>query len=219
MGTIRARLTPMESKRIVFFDMDGVIADWVSGVADLFQSDPEPAHAVTHKAYNDAGLADVVGAGSEDELWASLVRAGSGFWYSLPALKDGIRCVNTLLSIEKVSNVAVRFLTKPTHSPSSYSGKALWIAKHFGPKATERLTICHEKYLLSRGNTLLLDDDPNNVDAFNQGGGVAILVARPFGEAAARQRENTFNQAIAWAQFKVDHLSLNFAKNWGDADE
>ncbi len=181
-----------------FFDMDGVIADWATAVAELFGVDPLLVRAC-EKSSGDDDLLKAVGMSSKSQFWRTIASAGPGFWYNIPGLEDGMRCLRKMQATEGLD---VCILTKPTFDAACYNGKAMWVQSRLG-KNTESLTLCREKWRLSGPNTLLIDDDPRNTDMFSAGHGRGLLIPRPYDDVAAQERADVFEQALQWAQETV----------------
>ncbi len=65
-------------------------------------------------------------------------------------------------------------LTSPSRAPSSHSGKAVWIQRHFGSRFRDYL-IGAPKHRCARSGAVLIDDAPKNCKAFRDHGEESIL--------------------------------------------
>lgn len=129
------------NKKILYIDMDGVVADFHSGVK-----------ALDSRVGEDFSNPDLI-----DEL----VEANPTLFENLPPIKDAILSVHKLM--EKYE---VYFLSTPMWNvPESFKGKRLWLEKHFGKLATKRLILTHRKDL-NMGDYLIDDRTKNGAGEF-----------------------------------------------------
>lgn len=150
---------------IIYFDIDGVLGDFDS-------------HAQARGKIKPDGR---VNYDALDEEW----------WTSMPAC-DG--AADALIAARKLAPT-VRFLTGPVPSPSCYSGKAKWVMK-FEPElkgrfnALANLIICPaaDKALLAGPQRVLIDDNADNIAAWNAAGGVGIHHTGDWGRTMASLR-------------------------------
>lgn len=135
---------------IIYFDIDGVLGDF-------------DGHAAARGKLKPGGRVDY------DAL-------DEGWWTSMPAYPDAAAAV-----AEARRMGMVRFLTGPIPSPSCYSGKAQWLL-NFEPELKGRfnilanLIICPaaDKALLAGPKRILIDDNADNIAAWNAAGGIGI---------------------------------------------
>lgn len=113
----------------------------------------------------------------------SIINNSEEFWESLP-LMPGTKQLWSFLS---KYNIEKLFLSSaPLHSPSkeiTIKGKRKWISKHFG-KEYHLLIVPLEEFneeihmdktiFLKHSNDILLDDNLNNIKAWQEKGGVAV---------------------------------------------
>jgi hypothetical protein len=136
---------------IIYFDIDGVLGDF-------------DGHATARGKRKADGRVDYE---SIDEAW----------WASMPAYPEA---ANAVAEARKMATV-VRFLTGPIPSPSCYSGKAKWLL-NFEQELKGRfnilanLIICPaaDKALLAGPKRILIDDNADNIAAWNAAGGIGI---------------------------------------------
>lgn len=120
-------------QKIIYIDMDGVIADFVKGRED-------------HPLGNETPYKD-----SPDKL--------PGIYESLAPIEGAIESVNILLDAPQFD---VYFLsTAPWDNPEAWMHKRLWIDQHFETeKIKKRLILSHQKHLMI--GDYLIDDRKNN---------------------------------------------------------
>lgn len=174
------------NKPQVFLDLDGVIVDFMTN------------------AYKRAGLAfDYKGhhqwqmdlscfPGTEGQFWESLTPA---FWEGLPLTKEGPEILRWLKPYKPT------ILTAPTRN--SATSKLKWIRKNLPEYYHEkRYLIGPGKVACARAGAILIDDKEETCDLWNEAGGTAILVPRPW-----NSRRNT-------EDFCVWHVIADFTIAW-----
>jgi 5'(3')-deoxyribonucleotidase len=158
---------------IVYLDMDGVIADFVTGTAKLLNQ-------LTKGMYDEDPpteweLGPHFGL-SNNEIFRRLDGAGEQFWRKL----QPTRCFERL--VERLRYTTVVVLTAITRSPSCASGKVAWLQHWF---KTPVILTSAPKALLAKPDTVLIDDKEENVRDFLGAGGRAILWPAPWNSEAA----------------------------------
>ena len=149
----------------IYFDIDGVLGDFDSHAA--VRGKLKPDGRVNYDAL--------------DEEW----------WASMPVYP---RAADAVIEARKMAPI-VRFLTGPVPSPSCYSGKAKWVL-NFEPElkgrfnALANLIICPaaDKALLAGPKRILIDDNADNVAAWNAAGGIGIHHTGDWGRTMASLR-------------------------------
>jgi 5'(3')-deoxyribonucleotidase len=116
-------------KRRLFFDMDGVLVDFQSGIDKLSDE--------VKKEYED-NLDNV-----------------PGIFALMEPKKGGIEAVHKLKEHYDVYILS----TAPWKNPSAWSDKVAWITKHLEDVFYKRIVITHCKHLLCRDNNDYLIDD------------------------------------------------------------
>ncbi len=154
-----------------FLDMDGVIADFVTGVC--------AAHG-RENPYLRPESADIF---AMERLWGITAEAfwrptnNEAFWRNLPKTpeaNDLVRLVETAFGLK---NVAI--LTAPSKVGACITGKRKWIEKNF-PRFTKQIIFCSHKAILAGEDAYLIDDRDRNLQEFAAAGGHAICVPRPW---------------------------------------
>ncbi|MEO6305116.1 MAG: hypothetical protein ABIP51_18300 [Bacteroidia bacterium] len=128
-------------KKIVYVDMDGVIADFEAGINSI-----DPTIEWT-----------------SDELDLDYICiANPHIFETLPEIPDGIEAVKKLSQ-----HYEIYFLSTPMHSvPESYMDKRKWIKEKFGEWAEKRLILSHRKDL-NKGEFLIDDRLKNGSEKFD----------------------------------------------------
>lgn len=150
----------------IYLDVDEVLADWKGGVFNLLGVDKSEVIARHPKDEWDV-LTSIPGH-SKSSAWRMIDEAGEGFWAELELSPHAIELYDLCRSLADVY-----LLTTPSFHHSSYSGKAKWIAKHFGSKFRNTI-ITSAKYKCAKPGALLIDDRPKNCFEFISSGGDAI---------------------------------------------
>jgi 5'(3')-deoxyribonucleotidase len=100
------------------------------------------------------------------------------FWRNLPPITAGVEAFKYLNKpYHQAAEVLV--LTSPGHYPVSASAKLDWCEEHLGIDG-HKMVITTRKELLAQDETLLIDDSPEQCEAFCKAGGRALLVAQPW---------------------------------------
>lgn len=131
-------------KKILYLDMDGVVADFEHAIKELH---PELENILDHDERSN----------KVDEIVANNL----DIFHTLPPYKGAIEAVNKLFEL-----FDVYFLSTPMWDvPESFKGKRIWIEKHFGEKANRRLILTHRKDL-NIGDFLVDDRLKNGASEF-----------------------------------------------------
>lgn len=134
-------------KKILYIDMDGVIADFDKGL-EFF--DPE-----INIAYTDNELL-------RNRRVDEICETNDHIFHILPPVENAVVSVSALFK-----RYEVYFLSTPMWNvPHSFTGKRIWIEKHFGDMASKRLILTHRKDL-NKGEYLIDDRLLNGVEDFS----------------------------------------------------
>ncbi len=129
--------------------MDGVIADFDAAIKS-FMPDLETGCGADYD--ERAKLVDAICAENPD------------IFHNLNPIKGAIEAVTELLTDQDLD---VYFLSTPMWGvPESFTGKRIWIEKHFGDLAKKRLILTHRKDL-QIGDILIDDRLKNGAAEFN----------------------------------------------------
>ncbi|MFW6173062.1 MAG: 5' nucleotidase, NT5C type [Elusimicrobiota bacterium] len=154
-----------QKKKTIFLDMDGVLCFFIKSVCDLFGVDLEDKKN-RNKIKDGEKLKDILRI-DDQTFWKKIDNQKYSFWENmepLPWAKD-------LYDLAKQYDFA--FLTSPGKCPFAASGKCVWIKKNFGDDAIEDLVIARNKWRCANNQTILVDDQSDNIDDFikQEGGG------------------------------------------------
>lgn len=149
-------------KPTIFLDMDGVITDLVGSMEDRLG---KPNFKVERWGIHECYGMTVKEYWSkfQDKLFWSDMKAYEGwqeFYYKLREYSDN-----------------VIFLSTPTWSSASASGKVEWLQSYFG-KGFRDYILTSEKHLLARPDRILIDDSDKNCEMWERNNGDSILVPR-----------------------------------------
>lgn len=149
----------------IFWDMDGVFADFMGGVIDLIGRD----HQAVYQNWppGEYSFENAFGISTE-RLWNLIYRGGVNWWSHL----DCFEWHTELRSIIADSRGSHSILTSPGDCPFAYQGKRIWADRHLSGLP---LHLTSQKQLLAKPSTLLIDDNDRNCEQFIAAGGRAIL--------------------------------------------
>jgi 5'-nucleotidase len=135
------------SKKILYLDMDGVIANFDKGIKDIC---PDLQTSDEYPDYESRSL-----------KVDSICEANPDIFHNLEPIEGAIDAVNKLFD-----EFDVYFLSTPMWNvPMSFMGKRIWLEKHFGEKAKKRLILTHRKDL-NIGDYLVDDRTRNGAGEF-----------------------------------------------------
>ncbi|WP_281337243.1 5' nucleotidase, NT5C type [Flavobacterium eburneipallidum] len=138
-------------KKILYIDMDGVVADFDKAL-EYYDSE---INKMNHE--NDSNQATI-----RNNKVDVICEANEEFFHQIPPIDSAIETVSQLF--EKFD---IYFLSTPMWSaPHSFTGKRIWIEKHFGEMASKRLILTHRKDL-NIGEYLIDDRICNGVENFS----------------------------------------------------
>lgn len=151
----------------VFIDMDGVLVDFIGGMLRVFEAGPHVIIPQSRKCWDWLGL-------TESEWVSALYSQGVNFWRDLPWTSFGMQIIETVSEIWHPSQISL--LSKPmVGCETSYTGKALWVAKHL-PGWADRLVLTQHKDHLARSGRLLIDDCRDTLENWKFSNGTSLTV-------------------------------------------
>lgn len=178
----------------ILLDMDEVLVDFVYGACR--------AHGVTltqmlqHSQRGTWSIVEPIGWATgilssspsavfgDDEFWAPIAAQGAAFWRDLPALPWCMELVTTVRNLLAGRGDDWHIISAPSvHAPGSYAGKVAWLQGYFGT-AFDRFALTPHKHIFACRNAVLIDDRPQNVDAFREAGGIGVLFPSPMNALA-----------------------------------
>lgn len=139
---------------LILLDQDGVLADFEHAFLDAWRQrhpDIEPVAYEDRRAFHI--LEDYP---AELRPRAEAIYTSPGFIRNLPPVPGAIEAYHALLGL----GMDVRICTSPLRQfENCVAEKFLWVERHLGRAATERMVLTRDKTLV-RGD-LLIDDRPN----------------------------------------------------------
>lgn len=160
----------------IYLDLDGVLVDFMGGVARLTGVDN--AHFYSSRNTHFWGLTEILEEQTgelwpKDKFWRLIDDAGHDFWGAL----EKYPWADALYDLCRASAPTV-IMTSPGMHPSSASGKMAWIRDNLPDARRFAITPC--KHHMSHPGALLIDDSPPNYDLFTEHGGVCYLFPQPW---------------------------------------
>ena len=161
-----------------FLDLAGVVADFIGGVRKLYERGVfHPDNAVppawpewTPGEYDVCKVIDV-----EPEVLWSNIQEDHCFWDNLEFYPWTTALVDSLGAF--TSEVVVA--TSPCRDPDCTSAKVRWMRKLYGEDAMNYVLSPHKHFLAAPGR-VLIDDNEDNCQRFEEHGGTAILFPQPW---------------------------------------
>ena len=132
----------------IYCDMDGVLVDFDKGYFDL----------TGKKASFDT---------PKDEFWEPITKAGAAFWIKLKWMPDG----HELWDYIKKYNPEL--LSAPSREEASKMGKRIWVKREL-PGTKLILKKAELKQQLATPDAILIDDREDNIQRWNEAGGIGI---------------------------------------------
>jgi len=150
----------------ILLDLDGVLCDFVGRVCEIF--DLNRAKIVASWPIGVSNISIAIGI-PEPKMLEVINGMGDEFWI-------GIKLYDWADELfDFCQDLALTYiLSRPTHHPTSLSGKVRWLYNWKGENFI-RYNLSWYKELSSCRNSLLVDDLERNVEDFNKGDGKAIL--------------------------------------------
>ena len=127
------------TKKIIYFDMDGVLVDLAAKIAEY--------------------PADVVAKFEKDDM----VDQMPALFLDPPPIKGAVDAFNKFVNSDKYDVYILS--TAPWENPSAWMHKRLWVDKYLGDGAWKRLILSHNKHL-NMGDYLVDDRTKNGAGDF-----------------------------------------------------
>ena len=150
---------------MIFLDLDGVIAEFMYAACDVHD---KPHDWPKYNHYESWGM-------TRDEFWRPINMMGTGFY--MDVVKPAPWAERLIATCRKADPELVVLTDSTDNMPGVY-GKHLWIERMFG--VGTKVSYTREKHLLAAPGRLLIDDNPQNCEAFAMFGGSALLFPRPW---------------------------------------
>jgi len=169
---------PQKQKHWTFYvDMDGVVADLMSSIIEVVYSKDAVTPVLRGWPKGVYDMAEAIGQ-SESKIWSAVRHEGTNFWRDLKRYAWANPFVNQLQELGDVL-----FLSSPSRDASSAAGKLQWITDNFSLMARDYVfTPKDHKWRLAGPTSILVDDSQDNIDDWNEHGGIGILFPRPWND-------------------------------------
>ncbi len=163
------------TKPICFLDMDGVLADFAGGLCRAHRR-PWPYDDPANFGVFEIG--DEIWKMSAREMWAPCAE-NPRFWEELDPTPDAGAIVEIAIEVFGADRIAI--LTAPSLDRECVPGKRRWVKSRF-PFLAKRIVFASKesKKFLAGDGRVLIDDRNENCDEFEDFGGDAILLPRPW---------------------------------------
>jgi hypothetical protein len=145
----------------VFLDMDGVLTDFTGACEKLSE------HMMLWYAAD------------RERFWKHITAAGPGFWSDMPWMAGG-KELHGFLKSSGLNPTILSALPSPDRKiamVNARKGKIEWLKKELGVPYANNAILCFrpEKALQSGSSRILIDDNSNNIQEWEEAGGTAIL--------------------------------------------
>jgi hypothetical protein len=157
----------------IFFDLDGVLADFVTGALAAHGRTDVPAASVEWAIETQLGI-------EPETFWKPL---GLEFWRDLPRHEDGFALLAHAEA--KFGRDRIALLSSPCQTAGCLEGKREWVRRHL-PDYERRLFLGSAKQMFAGPRTVLVDDHDTNTNRFVTAGGWSVPVPRPWNSHRAR---------------------------------
>jgi 5'(3')-deoxyribonucleotidase len=153
----------------IYLDMDGVCSNFIKSCILANNLNYNETINLWISKYKGEFSAYKVFNITNNEFWKNIEKAGEEFWSEMEVYPWFNELYTELSKLGKVI-----FLTSPSQSPTSLSGKLKWLHKEFNSGFKDYI-ITPQKHLLANKDSVLIDDFPQNIESFIGSGGNGIL--------------------------------------------
>lgn len=191
----------MKSNKVIYLDMDGVLADFIEGFINIHGRDD------LMDKYKNGNWPQTWNFDNEfgplDTWWDKIDEIGEIYWEYLNAYQWSNRLVMEL----EASEIPWYVCTTPRLTPNCLSGKLKWLQHHLG---NVDVIFAKDKWRLAHSNSLLIDDNDINCKKFFKAGGQTCLFPQPWNakREEAQYRMDVFLQALE--SFKEEKTLANY---------
>ena len=146
----------------IYFDMDGVLADFDRGMEEL--------------CYMENQKQGEAGSNSDDELW-NAVRSVDNFYDKLEPVSGAVEMFKKIYSVYGDKCEILSAVPKPHRNiPSAREDKIKWVRRVLSDQVVINLVYRAEKQDFVKGKgCILIDDYQTNIDEWISAGGTGIL--------------------------------------------
>jgi len=152
----------------IFVDLDGVLADFHTDMARLWDVDAATLDQAASAELGEWGLGV-----PKDDFWPRIQAEGAAFWRNLGKLP----WTDRLWAACQAACERVIVLTTPGPFPESAAGKYAWVREQLG---TTKMLIGSPKDVCSGPGHILIDDRVGYTRQWEAAGGVMVPLRRPW---------------------------------------
>ncbi len=147
----------------IFFDMDGVLADFDRGLRELCGIEPLSVNEARSKEYEDA-------------MWAA-IRAVPHFYLALQPMPGAVEMFQRLSRREGVRCEILTGIPKPRRGVATAGeDKVEWVRRYLSAEVPCNIVFKEDKPRFCKGrDCILIDDTQANITAWTAMGGTGIL--------------------------------------------
>lgn len=157
-----------------FLDLDGVLCDYQTGIADLFNCRSVYDNPANLGVFSLASILARDYGITKKEFYKA---RGQDFYAKLNWTPEGPEILR--LVEEKFGKKNCFILSAPGFNPCDYAGKAQWVIDNMPDYMYgKRFILNSNKSIEANDSRLLVDDKDTNISGFIQAGGKGILVSR-----------------------------------------
>jgi 5'(3')-deoxyribonucleotidase len=153
-------------------DLDGVLVDFYKGWLLHHGFDPDISNHIKPGNYELMEHFTM----DEHQFWKDI---GDDFWINLDWMPDGLEILEIVERYFPKENICIVTQSPPSASYThvGLSGKVAWIAKNL-PEYKNNFMIRTGRRFFSHQGSILIDDNPSNINDFDQREGKSILLPR-----------------------------------------
>ncbi len=164
----------------VFFDLDGVLANFVQGALRKHKREDIKHADVGWGIEAQLGLAPEV-------FWSAL---SFSFWADLEPYADGMQLLHMTEKLVGPDHIGI--LTSPCDTAGCVDGKRSWVERYLPLCYKRQLFVGSAKHLFAGPGKILVDDHDKNAVAFQEAGGRIVVPPRPWNGLKVLTREGGF---------------------------
>ena len=152
---------------IIYFDMDGVLADFDNGVRELCGMEPSDQNSPDREEHDTAMFAEI------SEI--------PNFYYKLKPVQGTVDILKELRSRYGGKIEILTGIPKPHRNvPTAASDKVLWVKDFISDDIVVHTVLRREKMEYAKGpGSILIDDLSMNIGEWTDAGGTGILFTSP----------------------------------------
>lgn len=161
----------MVASKLLFLDLDGVLADFVGGAA-AWHRKPHPYDK--EENLGKWGVAEMFGL-TGNQFWSSL---DYDFWSGLDQTPEFDSIVKQSFAAFPPEQIYI--CSSASLRSGCCDGKREWVSRNVPALLRNHLIFTSEKHLLAAPNRILVDDYDYNIQRWQEGGGITVRVNRPW---------------------------------------